>query len=99
MPFIPLSNALCVRRRPESTRKGGAETPGILEYTMEVLGEVFGRERAGEARPMFLKNRTLTIACATTDIAQDIRLKQAEILEKINEKLGKKEIDSIRYLA
>lgn len=99
MSFIPLSNALRVRRRPESIGKGDAETLGILEYTMEVLGEVFSRERAGEARPMFLKNRTLTISCATTEIAQDIRLKQAEILEKINEKLGKKEIDSIRYLA
>lgn len=71
----------------------------ILEYTKEVLSELFGRERAGEARPMFLKNRTLTIVCSTGDIARDIRLKQVEILEKINEKLGKKEVDSLRYLA
>ena len=73
--------------------------PSVLEVAVEVLAELFNRERASEAKPLFLKNRTLTITCVTTTIAQEIRLKQGEILEKINDKMGRKEVDSIRYLA
>jgi len=69
----------------------------ILLTAVTVLRELFGK--AGEeAKPLFLKNRTLTVTCATTDIAQAVRLKQLEILGKLNDKLGGREVDSIRYL-
>ncbi|MDP2685462.1 MAG: DUF721 domain-containing protein [bacterium] len=75
------------------------EASYILEYASEALIELFGKEQAYHAKPLFLKNRTLTISCATATTAQDIREKQTEIVDKINEKIGKKEVDSIRYLA
>jgi predicted nucleic acid-binding Zn ribbon protein len=63
-----------------------------------VLVEVFGKEQAYHAKPLFLKNRTLTITCTNSVMAQEIRLHQVEIIEKVNQKIGKKEVDSIRYL-
>jgi predicted nucleic acid-binding Zn ribbon protein len=60
---------------------------------------LFGEEQAKHAKPLFLKNRTLTITCSTSSIAQEIRLNQQTLVDKINDKLGKKEVDRIRYLA
>ena len=75
------------------------EAAQVLEFSQEILEEIFGSEQSIQAKPLYLKNRTLTITCATSAIAQEIRLNQAEIVTKINEKLGKKEVDRIRYLA
>ncbi len=74
------------------------ENNQIIEYAEKVLAEILGPERACDVRPLFLKNRTLTITCVNSNLAQEIRLKQQEIVEKINEKLKANEIDRIRYL-
>lgn len=71
----------------------------VIEHTNTVLADLFGSELAAEAKPLFLKNRTLTITCTSSAMAQELRLNQAAIVEKINEKLGKEEVDRIRYLA
>lgn len=78
--------------------KGQVEASFILEYASNVLVEIFGKEQAYHTKPLFLKHRTLTIACSNSTMAQEIRLNQNIIINKINEKLGKKEVDSIRYL-
>lgn len=71
----------------------------VLELATEVLAEIFGPEQSQNAKPLYLKNRTLTITCGSSAIAQEIRLNQGPIVEKINKKLGKKEVDRLRYLA
>lgn len=74
------------------------ENSRIIKYAEKTLAEILGSERAGDVRPLFLKNRTLTITCINSNLAQEIRLKQQEIVEKINEKLKANEVDRIRYL-
>ncbi|MFA4831543.1 MAG: DUF721 domain-containing protein [Patescibacteria group bacterium] len=71
----------------------------IIKIAQSVFEELFGREQAVHAKPLFLKNRTLTVTCSSSVIAQEIRLNQAKIVEQINNKLGKNEVDRIRYLA
>lgn len=74
------------------------ENSQIIKCAEKTLAEILGSERAGDVRPLFLKNRTLTITCINSNLAQEIRLKQQEIVEKINEKLKANEVDRIRYL-
>lgn len=74
------------------------ESSQIIKYAKKTLAEILGPERARDVRPLFLKNRTLTITCVNSNLAQEIRLKQQEIVEKINEKLKANEVDRIRYL-
>lgn len=99
MPFTPIGDAL-----HEKMRRAGALTQGVaaalvIERAQEALSEFLGVELAKEARPLFLKNRTLTVSCASGAVAQEIRLNQQAIVARLNEKLGKKEVDRIRYLA
>ncbi len=98
MPFTPLGDALkdkLGRNAPLAKQLESAEIVAIAE---SVLAGLFG-ELSSQAKPLFLKNRTLTVSCANSAIAQEIRLNQAEIVAKMNERLGKNDVDRIRYLA
>jgi len=83
------------------TKEIGKKHSGNEEFLIlaeTVLSEVLGIENISFVKPLFLKNRTLTIACTKTDLASLIREKQQDIVEKLNEKVGKNEVDRIRYL-
>lgn len=99
MPFTPLGKALDDKMNSQGPLKNQVEAAQVVEFTEEVLTGMFGEDLAKHAKPLFLKNRTLTISCSSSVIAQEIRLNQHEIVEKVNDKLGKKEVDRIRYLA
>lgn len=98
MSFESLGQSM-ERRMEMDPLKKQVDASRVVEISLEILNEIFGMDLAINAKPLFLKNRTLTISCSTSSMAQEIRLHQIEIVEKINEKLGKTEVDSIRYLA
>jgi predicted nucleic acid-binding Zn ribbon protein len=97
MTFTPLGKALDDKISDKSALKQQVEASQIVEIAEKVLEEMFG-ELSKHAKPLFLKNRTLTISCSTSVMAQEIRLNQMDIVEKVNKALGKKEVDRIRYL-
>ena len=99
MSFTSLGDALGRKLGAHIPLKKQVESALVIEHTAQVIQELFGEEGARHAKPLFLKNRTLTITCSTSAMAQEIRLNQQTIVEKINAKLGKKEVDRIRYLA
>lgn len=99
MAFTPLGDALTSKLLHNNTLKRQVETSGVVEIAKEVIDHMLGAEIGAHVRPLFLKNRTLTVSCASSSVAQEIRLKQLEIVAKINEKVGKNEVDRVRYLA
>lgn len=99
MVLTPLGNALKQKMDRNNPLKKQLESVQIVEIAAKVLFEVLSDGLAGSAKPLFLKNRTLTISCGNSAVAQEIRLYQARIVEKINLELGKNEVDRIRYLA
>ena len=99
MSFTPLGNTLHQKMQKDGELKKQLEASGIVEIAQGVLAEMFGQEQAKHTKPLFLKNRTLTISCTSSAVAQEVRLNQLSIVEKINEKLGTNEVDRIRYLA
>lgn len=99
MAFTPLGNALKEKMDHNHTLKKQLESTQIVEIAIKVLGEVLSKDLSASAKPLFLKNRTLTISCGNSAVAQEIRLYQVQIVEKINQELGKNEVDRIRYLA
>lgn len=99
MTFSPLGDTLKDKMKTQKPLQKQVEAAQVVEIAEEVFKKIFGEEQAVHAKPLFLKNRTLTVTCSTSAIAQEIRINQAKIVDKINEKLGKKEVDRIRYLA
>lgn len=78
--------------------KGQKEQEFIIESATLVFLELLGKEIAEKIKPLFLKNRTLTVTCVNLSVAQEIVSRQLEIVEKINQKIGSKDVDRIRYL-
>jgi len=99
MSFTPLGDTLHEKMDSDKNLKKQVESSAVVELTEEVLTEMFGSDLAAHAKPLFLKNRTITISCTSSAMAQEIRLNQQEIVKNINKKLGSEEVDRIRYLA
>lgn len=99
MSFTPLGDTLHEKMDKDSALKKQLEGAEIVEIAESVLVDIFGSDHAKHAKPLFLKNRTITISCTSSAMAQEIRLNQAEIVKQINKKLGSSEVDRIRYLA
>lgn len=98
MSFTPLGDALKEKIGKTSAIGRALESNDALVAAEVVLTQLFG-DLAKQAKPLFLKNRTLTVSCASSAIAQEIRVNQIKIVEEINARLGKNEVDRIRYLA
>ncbi|MFA5210901.1 MAG: DUF721 domain-containing protein [Patescibacteria group bacterium] len=98
MTFTPLGNTIDQIFNKNNSLKKQIESAELIEKSKEVFEEFFGNELAHEIRPLFLKNRTLTVSCSGSVVAQEIRLNQADLVEKINLKIGTNEIDRLRYL-
>ena len=100
MSFTPISDALDQKvSKNGGTMKKQLEGTELVEKASKIFESFFGAEQAIHIKPLFLKNRTLTVTCSNSAVAQEIRLNQAEIVEKINTVVGKKEVDRIRYLS
>lgn len=97
--FTPLAHTLkdaMSDRRAILRQVGAAET---VEAAERALIECLGKEVASLIKPLYVKNRTLTLSCTSAAAAQEVRLAQTRLLEKTNEIMGRKEVDRIRYLA
>ena len=97
--FTPLGDALSQKLRAHAPLKKHLDTAYVIEAAESVFDEMFQEQKGVAVKPLFLKNRTLTVTCSSSIIAQEIRINQSTIVEKINLKIGKSEVDRIRYLA
>ncbi|MBU0660711.1 DUF721 domain-containing protein [Patescibacteria group bacterium] len=98
MGFTSVNDTLGKKMDTDSALKTQLEAAEVVKISTKVFVDIFGEKSAAQIKPLFLKNRTLTVTCGSSAIAQEIRLKQAEIVEKMNKVLGGNEVDRIRYL-
>lgn len=98
MSFTPLGDAIAARADGDSSFKKQADAGNVITAAESVFAALFG-DLAVQARPQFLKNRTLTVSCSSGAMAQEIRINQQKIVDAINTALGEKLVDRIRYLS
>lgn len=98
MPLTSFSDAIKDVIEKKTPLKRQIQASQVVEIANKLLLELFGREQEKNLAALFLKNRTLTISCANSAVAQEVRLRQQEIVDGINQRLGKGEVDRIRYL-
>ena len=98
MPLTRLSDTLKNKIAAQTPLKRQIQVSQVVECANELLLEMFGKEQEKNIAALFLKNRTLTISCANSAVAQEVRLRQQEIVGGVNNKIGKNEVDRIRYL-
>src|SRR3989344_7912279 len=75
------------------------EASMVVEKTNEILKEFFGVESVRFAQAVYFKERTITITCLSSVMAQEIKLNEKKIILALNNKLGGQTVEKIRYLA
>lgn len=88
---------------PRSVQRAGIATSidaaRIVTTATRVLEKIFEPAIAVRMKPLYLKNRTLTVSCDSTTVAQELKLQETEILAQLTEKLGAQLVDRIRYFS
>jgi len=77
--------------------KHGVDTALVLDTTKRVITEVCGEKVAEKVKPMFVRNKILNLACLSSVVAQEIKLHEAEIIEKINGGFEKELVERLSF--
>lgn len=77
----------------------GVRSAMLIEDVNTFLRDTWGAEAEKYAKAMYVKNKVLTIACLSSVMAQEIRMKEKSLLEKINGENGEKVVTKIQYLS
>jgi len=74
------------------------EAARVIEITTKILTDIFGADKSASMKPLYLKNRTITIAAQSPSGAQDLKLKEKVIVGELNKAFPDAKVERIRYL-
>ncbi len=74
------------------------EATAVLERFMKKAQEIWGKAIEQDMRPMYLKNKTLTIAVGNSVLAQEMKLHEEKILDFLNDSVDEAIVERLRYL-
>lgn len=87
---------------PENIKKSGTspqiEATKVLDLFLQHAKEMWGEEVEQDMKPLYVKNQTLTVAVTTASLAQELKLREKEIIDFLHQKMGKKIVERLRYL-
>ena len=69
----------------------------IKEFEDYIKGNL-GQVVAKKVRPLYIKDKILTVACLSSVVVQELRFKKADILKLINQKFGKEALKEIKFI-
>ena len=93
-----MADALKNKMGTQTPLRAQVEAALVVQKAEAVFAELFGEE-VKQVKILYIKNRTLTITCHSSLIAQEIRLNQAKIIEKLSQAFPEVHIERIRYLS
>jgi len=70
----------------------------ICEEFDKLMVDIWGEKIKNQAQTMYLKDEILTIACLSPVISQELKLKEKELIDKINKKFENIIVDKLRLL-
>lgn len=77
----------------------GVLSAAAIDMANIFIEEIWGDKGTKLAKAMYIKQGVLVIACLSSIMAQEIRLRESELLAKVNAKCGSTMAKKIRYLS
>ena len=96
MSFQSLKKVLTQKYRHSPLMKGVTAALVCEEFSASIKRR-WGEEVARHCQPKYLQDKILTIQCSSTVLAQEVRLREEEIIQEINEKFGSQTVRSLRF--
>lgn len=72
---------------------------GAVDMANIFIEEIWGENGKKLAKAMYIKNSILVIACLSSIMAQEIKMKEAELINRVNAKCGSSMVKKVRYLS
>lgn len=97
MPFQELSSLL----NRNIQRKGlryQVEAAMALEYFSAIVDQLWSGRMKDRVRPLYLRDHVLTVAVISPVLGQELRNREGEIIDYINQKAAAEVVDRIRYI-
>ena len=69
----------------------------VLDRFKKEVGEIMGKEAAEQVRPLYVRNKVITVACLSSALAQEIKFKEAEIVGRVNEEFKQSMIERVLF--
>ena len=96
MPFEHIKREL--NRAVRRAGIGGEVTAAmIVEASRRAILEVMGKKIGNDIEPLFIKNGTLTVQVSSSIVAEELKFRALEVIEKTNKFLGKEEVLRLSY--
>jgi predicted nucleic acid-binding Zn ribbon protein len=86
-------------KKNESSAMRGAAAAMTVESANAVLTEIFGADSRAFVEAVYLKNNVLGIKTSGSGAALEIRMREGDIIAKINEKFGGPAVNKIKFLS
>jgi hypothetical protein len=95
--FLPLGKIL-EQKSPTNPMFRGINAAIVVEIANKALAEILGKGITDTAQAVFLRQETLTIACLSSIVAQEIKLYEAELVDRIHKETVAMAVKKVRYL-
>lgn len=97
MGFTPIG-PIVHREIDSAGLKGPVEAARVCETFDKLMGELFDQKLKDKAKALYLKNKTLTVAAVSSVVGQEIKLREHDILGALNDRVGSRVVERIRFL-
>lgn len=95
--FIKISDLL-----DQSTKKAGVsdqvEAVDVINHFADIISTQFTKTLKNRVKPLYLKNKTLTVSCESQVVASELKLHERKILQLLNKGQSEIPVRTIRFL-
>lgn len=92
-----LGNIINLKTKRSPMMRGVVASMAV-EKANHILANMFGENIIDFARAIFIKDKSLTIACLSSVASQEIRMQEAKLIAEINEKMGSDVVHKVKFL-
>jgi len=77
----------------------GVQSAMLVEMANDIIISMWGEAGKRYARALYIKNKILTIACLSSSMAQEIKIRERELIDNINKKSEGQVVEKVRCLS
>jgi predicted nucleic acid-binding Zn ribbon protein len=70
----------------------------VVEKAQAIVDEFLPKKESKLAKVLYLKNQLLTVACLSSTVAQEIKLNEPQIINRLNQQFNKEIVKRLRFL-
>ena len=98
MPFTNIAKIIGQKFKDGPMARNVTAALTCEEFNKLII-ELWGKKMENMARAVYLKDKVLNIACLSSVVAQEIKMREAELLKKIGQRLGHGVVEKLRFLS